>query len=38
MLKTQNVDWDFTAPFGLVYGETHRQVVNQIVDFVNSNH
>lgn len=38
MLKAQNVDWDFTAPFGLVYGETHRQVVDQIVDFVNSNH
>ena len=38
MLKAKTVDWDFTAPFGLVYGEKHRQVVNQIVDFVNNDY
>lgn len=36
MLKAKNIDWDFTAPFGLVYGKKHRQVVDEIVDFVNT--
>ena len=38
MLKAKTVDWDFTAPFGLVYGEKHSQVVDQIVDFVSNNY
>lgn len=38
MLKAKTVDWDFTASFGLVYGEKHSQVVDQIVDFVNNDY
>lgn len=36
MLKAKSVDWDFAAPFGLVYGKQHRQVVNEIINFVKS--
>ena len=38
MLKAKAVDWDYTAPFGLVYGKKHHQVVDQIIDFVNNDY
>lgn len=34
MLKAQTVDWNFSAPFGLVYGKKHRQVVDLIIDYL----
>lgn len=38
MLKAKSVEWEFTAPFGLVYGKQHRQVVDLIANFVQENY